>query len=55
MIDSGPFRYVSAFMNSKPYVKYISLSGMSMIAALKLTKNKSAYPSLVEVPVLMPN
>ena len=40
VVDSGPFRYVSAFMNAKPYVKYISLGGMSMLAALKLLKSK---------------
>ena len=40
VVDSGPYRYVSAFMNAKPYVKYISVSGMSMIEALKLMKNK---------------
>ena len=40
VVDSGPFRYVSAFMNAKPYVKYVSNVARSMITALKLVQEK---------------
>lgn len=40
VIDSMPFRYVSAFLDAKPYAKYMSKPAMTMIQFLKIMKDR---------------
>ena len=40
VVDSGPFRLVSAFMNAKPYVKVVSKTAATLLETLKLIKHR---------------
>ena len=40
VVDSAPFRHVSAFLNAKPYAKQIGKTGMQILEVLKIVRNK---------------
>ena len=40
VVDSMPFRYVSAFLNAKPYAKLMGRAGMQILEVLKIMKHK---------------
>ena len=43
VIDSGPFRMVSKFLNAKPYAKSISQPAMLILRAMKIIKKRWRY------------
>lgn len=46
VVDSMPFRYVTAFLGTKPYAKQIGRSGMLLREVLSIMKYKSVSCSL---------